>query len=479
MKIDANDILRAKGPGGLRSAVDETPREALPGPEDDRPPPYSDDALALRFADIHVGDLRFVAARNEWMIWNSARWKIEHTLRAHDLARKVCRQAAAKCHDTTAKMIASAKTVAGVLNLARADRRLAATMEQWDVGPWLLNTPDGAVDLHTGRLRAHRREDWMTQMTAVGPTGDCPKWEAFLFRIMGGNEEAVGFLQRVCGYCLTGVTSEQVMFFAYGVGQNGKGVFLQTVGGILGDYCKTAAIETFTESKTDRHPTELARLHNARLVTASETEVGRNWAESRLKALTGGDTITAHFMRKDDFEYLPKFKPFFTGNHKPGLRSVGMAMRRRVMMIPFPVTIPEGQRDRSFADKLKEEWPAILAWMVQGCLEWQKRGLAPPEVVDKATADYFMAQDSLSFWLEECCERDPKAKTPTTAAFASWKAWAERAGVRYGDIKTFGDAMAEKGFDRKHSKTGNLYVGLRIAHDPTPRHWQDDPGEGW
>jgi putative DNA primase/helicase len=226
-------------------------------------------------------------------------------------------------------------------------------------------------------------------MTAVEPTGDCPKWKRFLLRIMGGNEEAVRFLQRVCGYCLTGVTSEQVMFFAYGVGQNGKGVFLQTVGGILRDYCKSAAIETFTESKTDRHPTELARLHNARLVTASETEDGRNWAESRLKALTGGDTITAHFMRKDDFEYVPKFKPFFTGNHKPGLRSVGVAMRRRVMMIPFPVTIPENERDRSFADKLKKEWPGILAWMIQGCLEWRNSGLAPPEVVRKGDSRLF------------------------------------------------------------------------------------------
>jgi putative DNA primase/helicase len=236
MKIDANDIMRAKGADGLRAAVDEIPGEVLPTPvqKEDRPPLYSDDALAIRFADIHVSDLRFVAARNEWMIWDSGRWKIEATLRALDLARKVCRQAAAECHDTAAKMIASGKTVAAVLNLARADRRLAATTEQWDVNPWLLNTPDGVVDLYTGCLRDHRREDWIAQMTAVGPSGDCPKWRQFLLRIMGGNKEAVSFLQRVCGYCLTGVTSEQVMFFAYGVGQNGKGVFLQTVGGVLG-----------------------------------------------------------------------------------------------------------------------------------------------------------------------------------------------------------------------------------------------------
>jgi P4 family phage/plasmid primase-like protien len=192
--------------------------------------------------------------------------------------------------------------------------------------------------------------------SAVGPRGDCPKWKAFLNRIMKGDAEMIAYLQRICGYCLTGDTSEQAMFFGYGVGANGKGVFLQTVGRILGDYAKAAAIETFTESKTDRHPTELARLHNARLVTATETEGGKHWAESRIKLLTGGDAVTAHFMRKDDFEYVPLFKLFFSGNHKPGLRSIGEAIRRRLKMINFAVTIPENERDPHFADKLKDEW---------------------------------------------------------------------------------------------------------------------------
>ena len=147
------------------------------------------------------------------------------------------------------------------------------------------------------------------------------------------------------------------MFFGYGVGANGKGVFLHAIGRVLGDYCKTAAIETFTETKSDRHPTELARLHSARLVTATETESGRNWAEARIKMLTGGDVVTAHFMRQDDFEYTPKFKLFFSGNHKPGLRSVGEAMRRRVNMIPFDVIIPKDERDPYLGDKLEDECP--------------------------------------------------------------------------------------------------------------------------
>jgi putative DNA primase/helicase len=433
----------------------------------DPPPEFSDEALALSFAERHAADLRFVAVWNKWLRWDGSRWRLDNTLHALTCARRVCREEAAACTEPNiAVAIASAKTVAAVERLSRADPRLAATVEQWDVEPWLINTPGGVVDLRTGKTCAHSADDYMTMITAVAPGGDCPEWKAFLHRIMGQDAEAVAYLKRVCGYCLTGDTSEQAIFFAYGCGQNGKGVFLQTIGRIMGDYCKTAAIETFTESKADRHPTELARLHNARLVTASETEGGKHWAESRLKMLTGGDSVTAHFMRKDDFEYIPRFKPFFSGNHKPGLRNVGVAMRRRVTMIPFPVTIPEKERDKWFSEKLKSEWPGILAWMIEGCLEWQKLGLAAPEIVTNATADYFMTQDSLLFWLEECCERDPNAETSSIVLFSSWKGWADKAGVRHGDIKTFGDAMAEKGFERKHTKKGNVYRGVCMRPDP-------------
>jgi putative DNA primase/helicase len=247
--------------------------------------------LALRFVKKHAGELRFVAAWNKWLNWNGVRWQDEKTLYAFDLARHVCREAIAEgAKPKAATPVASAKTVAAVERLSRADRRISATAEQWDRDRWLLNTPDGVVDLRTGNLRPHDRLDYMTKITAVGPRGDCPIFKAFLNRIIGA--KLATYLQRVFGYCLSGDASEQAMFFGYGEGQNGKGVLLQTVGHVLGDYCKTAAIETFTESKTDRHPTELARLHKARMVTASETEAGRQWAESRLKLLTGADTVT-------------------------------------------------------------------------------------------------------------------------------------------------------------------------------------------
>jgi putative DNA primase/helicase len=425
-----------------------------------------DDHIADFFAEEHRSDLRYVAAWGKWFEWDGKLWREDRTLRAFDLVRKTCRTLGVE----RASMW---KMVNAVQALARADRRLAATIEQWNADPMLLNTPDGVVDLTAGQLRRHRPSDYMTMITTVGPRGDCPKWKAFLHRITNGDPDLIAYLQRVAGYCLTADTGEQAMFFGYGVGANGKGVFLHAVGRVLGDYCKTAAIETFTESKSDRHPTELARLHSARLVTATETESGRNWAEARIKMLTGGDVVTAHFMRQDDFEYTPKFKLFFSGNHKPGLRSVGEAMRRRVNMIPFDVVIPKDERDPHLGDKLEDEGPGILTWMIEGCLDWQERGLAPPDAVTNATDAYFTAQDSFTIWIDECCERDSNAWTATTPLFGSWKAWAERAGVRYGDIKSFGEAMETAHFVWKRKASGKGYEGLRLMVEMAP-HWQEE-----
>lgn len=426
----------------------------------------TDDHIADAFAEEHRNDLRYVAAWGKWFEWRAGCWREEKTLRAFDLIRETCRAQGIE-------RAGMAKMVGAVHALVRADRRLAATIEQWDADPMLLNTPDGVIDLRKGELHRHRSEDYMTMIATAGPRGDCPKWKAFLHRIMGGNEALIAYLQRVAGYCLTGLTGEQAMFFGYGVGANGKGVFLHTIGRVLGDYCKTAAIETFTESKSDRHPTELARLHAARLVVATETEKGRNWAEARIKMLTGCDVVTAHFMRQDDFEYLPEFKLFFSGNHKPGLRSVGEAMRRRVNMIPFDVVIPKNERDPHFGDKLEDEWPGVLQWMIDGCVAWQKRGLAPPEAVTKATDEYFATQDSFSLWVEDLCERDPNAWTKTTELFASWKDWAEKAGVRFGTMTEFGETLTKEGFTWKHTEKGNGYWGLAVRRDQPPPHWQD------
>jgi putative DNA primase/helicase len=363
----------------------------------DRPPAFSDEALALRFADRHDGDLRFVAAWSKWLAWDGARWRFDDTLHAFDLARHICREAATECNKgKTAVAIASAKTVAAVERLARADRRLCATVHQWDTDPWLLNTPDGVIDLRAGEASSHRADGYMTKITAVGPRGDCPRFLAFLDRIAAGDAQLIAYLRRVFGYALTGLTQEHALFFAYGTGANGKSVLLSTVAGILGDYHRTAPIETFVASNGDRHPTDLAGLRGARLVTATETEEGRRWAEAKIKQLTGGDTISARFMRQDFFEYRPAFKLAIAGNHKPSLRSVDEAIRRRFHLIPFAVTIPADDRDSDLAEKLKAEWPGILAWMIEGALVWLASGLQPPQAVLDATEAYLSAEDAIA-----------------------------------------------------------------------------------
>jgi putative DNA primase/helicase len=359
----------------------------------ERAPAFSDEALALQFAERHAGDLRFVAAWNKWLIWEGTHWRFEETLRAWDFARRVCREAATQCNKgKTASAIASAKTVYAIERLAHSDRRLAATVDQWDADPWLLNTPDGAIDLRTGQARPHIPEDYFTKITAVGPRGDCPRFLTFLKRIAGGDSDLISYLQRVLGYGLTGLTREHALFFGYGTGANGKSVLLSTIAGILGEYHRTAPIETFTASNGDRHPTDLAGLRGARLVTATETEEGRRWAESRIKQLTGGDTVAARFMRQDFFEYRPAFKLIIAGNHKPSLRSVDEAIRRRFHLIPFAVTIPPKERVADLAEKLRDEWPGILAWLIEGCLEWQTEGLRPPNAVLEATEAYLSAE---------------------------------------------------------------------------------------
>ena len=207
------------------------------------------------------------------------------------------------------------------------------------------------------------------------------------------------------GYCLTGVTSEHALFFLYGTGANGKSVFVSTLAAILGDYATIAAMDMFMATTGDRHPTDMAGLRGARMVSSIETEQGRRWAESKLKALTGGDRITARFMRQDFFEFTPQFKLLVAGNHKPAIRNVDEAMRRRLHMIPFTVTIPPAKRDQRLQDRLLAERDGILAWAVQGCLEWQRVGLRPPAAVKAATDEYFEAEDALGRWMAEGCVR--------------------------------------------------------------------------
>ena len=490
---DVSDWLDAGGtPDALRALCEATPvwqpevaDGAASAAADPALVPYCDEALTLTFSARHADRLRYCDAFGRWFEWDSGRWQEDLRRRVFSHARQLCRDRSLDALDRldgekavkVASAVASARTVAAVVGLARADARHATAPEDWDADAWTLNTPAGLVDLRSGRIHPHDRDALCSKITAVAPSYTrCPRWQRFLDEITAGDADLQAFLARVAGYVLTGSTREHALFFLYGTGANGKGTFLNTLTGILGDYARIAGMDTFTETSSDRHPTELAMLRGARLVTAQETDEGRRWAESRIKALTGGDPITARFMRQDFFTYAPQFKLLIAGNHKPGLRNIDEAIRRRFHLLPFTVRIPPEQRDPELADNLRAEWPAILTWVIHGCLEWQQRGLQPPAAVIDATAEYFEDEDSFGGWLEECCARDALAHETTRELYAAWSTWAQRAGLTAGSEPKFRSALKARGFVAKREAGTNLsgFQGILL----TRRDYSDDPRYG-
>ena len=287
-------------------------------------------------------------------------------------------------------------------------------------------------------------------------------------RATAEDEELIAYLQRALGYAVTGLTREHALFFAYGTGANGKSVLLSTIAGILGDYHRTAPMETFIASNGERHPTDLAGLRGARFVTAAETEHGRRWAEARIKQMTGGDTISARFVRQDFFEFRPTFKIFIAGNHTPSLNGVDEAIRRRFHLVPFRVTIPVAERDAELPEKLKAEWPGILYWLIEGALEWQRKGLQPPKAVTQATEDYLSAEDAVGAWIAERCTVDPDAWSSSAALFGSWSAWAHWAGEPTGPQKSLIQNLISRGFSPMRKNSARGLKGLRLAETPMP-----------
>jgi len=315
---------------------------------------------------------------------------------------------------------------------------------------------------------ADRRLDYCTKVTAVNGDENCaiPIFTKFLETIFAGDTELIDYIQKVLGYCLTGETREHAMFFGYGTGANGKFVLLSTVAGIMHDYCKTAHADTFTITGSNQHPTDVAGLMGARLVICPEVEQGRRWAEAKIKQLTGGDKISARFMRQDFFEYEPQFKLFITGNHKPSLRNVDEAMRRRFHLIPFTVTIPPDERDPRLAEKLKAEWPGILAWMIVGARKWYAEGLDKPAAVENATREYLEAEDTLLAWIEDRCEVGNNKITKFAALYADWKLWAENNNEYCGTEKAFATKLDENNFPGERGGADGAKMRRRIGLKP-------------
>ncbi|MDO8864045.1 phage/plasmid primase, P4 family [Haliea sp. E1-2-M8] len=412
-------------------------------------PDLSHDNLALELSRAgFADDARYVHSVGRWYLFDGTRWvrddKLGHMTAIREYLRAVSdglQRWAEEHADTDAqrkqaaaaiRTLKQAPTIHAVETVARSNADLVASMDLFDADPLLLGTPGGTVDLRTGELVTARRDHWLTKQTAVTPAppgAAAPLWGQFLNRVFNGDQELIEFLQRAAGYALTGHTREHKLFFFYGTGRNGKSVFLNTLFDLMADYSKRAAAQTFLDSHGERHPTDLAGLHGARLVAGSELPPGKIWNESVIKDLTGGDVITARFMRQDFFDYQPQFTLFIAGNHQPSFRGIDEAIRARVVLVPFSVTIPADERDPELPQKLQDEWPAILRWMVDGAVDWQRQGLAVPDSVKAASLEYLDAEDTLGEFLADNLIHAPGSRVSIAAMYERFTDWQRANGL--------------------------------------------------
>lgn len=315
------------------------------------------------------------------------------------------------------------KGVQNMIALARSEPGIAIVPSDLDKNPFLLGVANGTLDLKTGELRTPRREDYITKLSPVAydANAPCDLWQQFLTKILDNDDELVGFIKRLCGYCLTGDVREQVLPILYGSGSNGKSTFLKALHEVLGDYAMKATESLLFEKAKDGHPTNVADLAGKRLAITNETRDGVLFAEARVKELTGGDTIRARRMREDNWEFAPTHKILIATNHKPPVSGRENAIWRRLKLVPFDVKIADGEQDKELANKLKAEYPGILRWMVEGCLEWQANGLRTPSRVEIATAGYRRSEDVFGTFLETCCVMDAEAAEGATELLDAYK----------------------------------------------------------
>ena len=432
----------------------------------------SPEEVARRLAEAERDTLLYDEAATSWFAWDGALWRRCGVTRQVRAALR-----AAGVDDPWPGLVAAvellARTEPALRAAPAASRPDLSPADIWDLDPWLLGTPGGTVDLRTGVLRPADPADRITRSTAVVPDArgegaDCPRWRRFLDQATGDDPALVTFLQRFCGYALTGETCEHALFFGLGEGGNGKSVFVNTVRAILGSYAAVAAPDLLTQGAERRakpaHSAEIATLAGARLVTASETEEGRTWADGRLKLLTGGDPITARFCGRDPFTFTPRFKLMVVGNHMPVLRSVDAALRRRLCIVPFAgrPAVP----DRWLEARLRAEAPAILRWMIEGCLAWAQDGaggLMRPAAVAAATDTYLDTQDLVGQFLAECCERGDTCLETSGDLYRAWRAYARTLGEAPGTQRRFAARLERHGLTRQRLHHARVYRGARLV----------------
>ena len=334
-----------------------------------------------------------------------------------------------------------------------------------DADPYLLNAENGTVDLRTGRLRPNDASDLQTKLLSVryDPKAGCPLFLTFLEKALRGDAGLLAFVQKAVGYSLTGSTSEQVFFFLHGPGSTGKSTFINLIRDLLGDYGTHTPSETLLSKQYDSGiPADLARLQGIRMVTAVEVNWNRQIDEAKLKAMTGGDPITARFLRQNFFTFVPEFKLWMAANDLPGVRGTAEAFWRRVRVVPFTVQVSKENGDGDLPTKLRAELPGILAWAVQGCLAWRCEGLTPPEAVQQATEGWVRKADHLVKFAADEFIRDTSCFISAHDCYERYKAWCAKHGETPSDTRRLKQGLEGLDYTHARMRSGSVWQGVKL-----------------
>lgn len=430
------------------------------------PPWRHDDLGALKIAQ---GLGRLIAQEGAGM----AEW----VAKAKDKAEREQREKVMNARFKWASYSESAANIEASMRMAQP--HMSCRAEHLDADPMLLGLPSGVLELDTGVHREHRHGDLITKVAGAdyNPKATAPTWERFIAEIMDGDAELIDFLQRVCGYCLSAKRGEHLLLVLWGGGANGKSTFLGALQYVMGDYASTAAPGLLIAKGSNEHPTGLADLQGRRLVIVSETGEAGKLNEEQVKALTGGDRISARRMRQDFYQFDPTHQLILQTNHRPRVTGNDEGIWRRLRLVPFTVTVPPERRDPTLPDKLQAEADGILAWAVEGWRKYQADGMPTPDKVKAATAEYRDASDQVGAFLGECTEPHDEASATAAGLYAAYKDWCQDNGERHRPQRDFGMRLTERGFERYRTGGGYKWRGLALLADPADHYRRASRGE--
>lgn len=456
--------------GRLEFLIQRLPELPAPG-ESDLPDVGEDvnrtDVGAARaVVALHGRDLRYVHGQG-WRVWNGTAWPEDRTgevmARAKATAEALL-HAAVEISDKAVREAAvkwalrrfSEAGLSAMVNLAASEPGVAVTREQFDTDLMAFNVQNGTLDLRTGALRPHRRSDMISKITHVefDPDATCATFDAFLTRNLDGRQPLIEFLRRMVGYALTGDTRERKLFLTHGPTAGGKTTFANLLRDLFGDYAVQAPADALLARRRDEHPTAIASMEGARLVCACEVDEGRRLAEALVKQITGRDRVSSRRMRQDYSEFTPTFKILIAANHLPVIRGTDSAIWARVDLIPFTISIPPEEQDKTLPDKLRGELPGILNWALAGCLAWQQDGLQEPQDVTDATEHYRADMDVIRAFLDQECVEVEGASVGKGALYKAYSEWCMANGEEALSQKLFGSRLADRHVNE--GRTGRL-----------------------